>query len=279
MLLAREGLEERLSVESEGKHGTYLLMTARPPEAHNYRDLDARLDREQERIRDENEWKRPDPLAEGFAKRTERELRESLGDTIPVNAVRVVLPSNADPLEPWDPSRRAQFTERLVEIVERAVRDRTRLPNEPLEPELPASGREILSAFVCTACRGSCCRSGGDHAYITEETIARTLHAHPDRTPAQIVDSYLKHLPAETYLNSCIYHSATGCGLPRALRSSTCNRHLCGKLQNLRATLPENNPPPSLAVMFDHGQWARTALIHEGGIKILSEEVSRDESR
>jgi len=253
-------------------------MTARPPDPHNYRDLDARLDREQDRIRDENEWKRPDPYAESIAKRIERESLESQGDAIPVNAVRVVLPSNADPLAPRDPSRHAHFTQRLVEIAEAAVRDRARLPNEPLETEPPASGRESLSAFVCAACRGSCCRSGGDHAYLTEETIARTLQAHPDWTLVQVVDSYLEHLPAETYMNSCIYHSATGCGLPRALRSSTCNRHLCGKLQNLRTTLPENNPPATLAVMFDDGKWARTALIDQAGITILAEEIPRDVS-
>src|SRR5207249_903455 len=115
-----------------------------------------------------------------------------------------------------------------------------------------------------------------DHAYLTEETIVRSLQAHPDRTIAQIIDSYLERLPAESVLNSCIYHSGTGCGLPRDLRSSTCNRYLCGKLRNLRATLPETNPPPVLAVMFDDGKWARTALIDETGVQILSEELPRD---
>ena len=254
-------------------------MAEHPPGPHDYRDLGARLDREQDRIRDENEWMHPDPETEAFARRAEREARECLSDTIPLHAVRALLPSNADPLAPQDPARRAQFAQRLAEIVERAALERARLPGEPGETGPPAGGREALSAGACAACRGSCCRSGGDHAYLTEETIARVLRAHPDRTPAQVRDAYLEQLPAETYLDSCLYHSATGCGLPRALRSSTCNRHLCGKLQNLRATLPEKNPPPVLAVMFDDGRWTRTALIDEAGFTLLAEEEPRDPLR
>ncbi len=247
-------------------------MTVRPPDPQGNREILARLDREQERIRDENETQRPDPHAEAFAKRAERELRESPGGTLPWNAVRALLPANADPLAAQDPSRRALFTQHLADIAARAGLDRAQPPSEPPETEPPASGRETLSAGACAACRGSCCRSGGDHAYLTEETLARVLHAHPERTLAQVVESYVEYLPAETVLDSCVYHSRTGCGLPRALRSQTCNQHLCGKLKNLRAALPEHRPPPVLAVLFDGGKWARTALIDETGVTILAEE-------
>ncbi len=247
-------------------------MAARAPESQANRELLARLDREQDRIRDENEWMRLDVEAEAFARRTEGELRESLGGTIPGNTLRALLPANADPLVPQDPSRRALFAKHLAEIAEGAVFDYARLPSDPFETGPMTSGRETLSAGACAACRGSCCRSGGDLAYLTEETIVRSLQAHPDRTLAQIIDSYMERLPAETVRDSCIYHSGTGCGLPRDLRSSTCNRYLCGKLKNLRATLPENHPPPVLAVMFDAGKWTRTALIDETGFKILAEE-------
>jgi hypothetical protein len=263
-------------VESALKSGTYIIVTARPPDSHDNRDLLASLDREQERIRDENEWMRLDVEVETFARRTEGVLRESLGGQIPGNTVRAVLPANADPLVPQEASRRVLFAQHLAEIAEGAVLDHAQLLSDPLGTEPLTSGRETLSAGVCAACRGSCCRSGGDHAYLTEETILRSLQAHPERTLAQIMDSYLECLPAETVQNSCIYHSGTGCGLPRALRSSTCNRYLCGKLMNLRTTLPENHPPPILAVMFDDGKWARTALIDETGLKILSEEFPRE---
>ena len=249
-------------------------MTAPLPDPPDYRDLLSKLEREQERIRDENEWMRLDAEVEASARRLEREAREQFGGQIPANAVRSVLPANSDPLVPQDPSRRARFAEHLAEITEAAILDQARLVSDPVDDESRMDGRQSLSAGICAACRGSCCRAGGDQAYLTEETMVRMLQAHPDWTLAQIMDAYLKHLPAETVLNSCIYHSATGCGLPRDLRSSTCNRYLCGKQKNLLAGLPEQSPPPILAVMFDDGKWARTALIGETSVKILAEEAS-----
>jgi hypothetical protein len=252
-------------------------VTAPQADPLDYRDLLAKLDREQERVRDENEWVRIDVEVEAFASRAERELREHFGGQIPVNAVRSVLPANADPLVPQDPSRRAHFAQHLAEITEAAILDEARLPSDPVDVEPRTNGRDSLSAGVCAACRGSCCRAGGDQAYLTEETMVRSLRAHPDWTLAQLMDAYLKHLPAETVLNSCIYHSAKGCGLPRDLRSSTCNRYLCGKLKNLLAGLPENSPPPILAVMFDDGKWTRTALIDEAGSRVLAEEAAESD--
>jgi len=237
-------------------------------EAQDNRELLAKLEREQERVRDENEWIRVDAEAEAVAKQAERELR----GTIPANSLRWILPANADPLAPQDPARRAEFARHLAEIAEGMLLDRTPLPTIPQGIEAPANDRDRLSVGACTACRGSCCRAGGDHAYLTEETLARVLHDHPDRTLAQVLETYLQLLPAETVRDSCVYHSATGCGLPRELRSETCNQYLCGKLRNLQAGLPENKPPPLLAVMFDDGKWARTALIDQNGVKILAEE-------
>lgn len=240
--------------------------------APNYRELLAKLDRDQERVRDENEYLRLDAEAEAFAIRAERELRRQAGGRIPGNAVRTVLPANADPVVPQDASRRAAFVQHLTEILEGAVLDQARLQADPVEVEPGTSDRDRLSANVCTACRGSCCRSGGDQAYLTEETMVRSLQAHPDWSQAQILDSYVKCLPQESVENSCIYHSATGCGLPRDLRSSTCNRYLCGKLRNLQAGVPESNPPPILGVLFDSGKWTRTALIDPSGVQLLAEE-------
>jgi hypothetical protein len=187
-----------------------------------------------------------------------------------------VLPANSDPVVPQDPARRLLFAQHLEEIAEAAVLDRAKLVSDPVDAPT-TSGRESLSAGVCAACRGSCCRSGGDHAYLTEETIVRSLQAHPDWTLAQILESYLQRLPAESVRDSCIYHSATGCGLPRDMRSSTCNRYLCGKLRNLLGSLPEERPPAVLAVMFDDGKWARTALVDEKAFRILDEEPTREE--
>jgi len=231
------------------------------------RNLLARLDQERERIENEDEVARLDAAAEAFAARAERELR--LAGAIPADAVRAIFPANADPLAAQDPARRAAFEKHLAEMVEGVVLGGVKA--EPAEAAPPVNGREAMTAGACAACRGSCCRAGGDHAYLTEETVARSLEAHPDWTLRRIVDLYLEHLPAESTLNSCIYHGPKGCGLPRALRSPTCNTYLCGKLTQLRAGVDDRHPPPILALMFDHGRWARTALLDENGVKLLAE--------
>ncbi len=233
--------------------------------APDYRSLLARLDREQERVRDENESLRPDPEAEEVARRAEREHRAE----IPPNALRARLPANADPLAPQDPGRRAAFEQHLRDILRSPSPDREEVDAPP-----PPTGRDALSAAACTACRGSCCRSGGDHAYLTEETVARVLQGRPELGPAQLREDYLRRLPDRTVLNSCIFHGATGCGLPREMRSTTCNLHLCGKLTDLLKVLPEASPPPVFAVLFDGRRWARSALLDEGGARLLAEDAS-----
>jgi len=221
------------------------------------------MDREQDRVHDENEWLRPDPKAEALGRRIRRDLQGS----VPADAVLALLPASADPLAPQDPFRRSQLAERLLEIARQALR----LPEGAPPPAPPAADREALTRSVCTGCRGSCCRSGGDHAYLTEETMGQFLRTHPGTTPEQAVAAYLERLPAESILDSCVYHSATGCGLPREMRSDTCNRHLCGKLAHLLDTLPRQAPPPVLGVFFDQGRWVRTALVDEAGCRVLDD--------
>jgi len=115
------------------------------PQSGRYnRELLSRLDEQLERVHDENEVLRLDEKVEAFAKRAEKELRESLGGTIPAHAVRAILPANADPLAPQDPARKAQFVQHLATIVEGAVLDRERTAMDPVEAEPPVNGRETL---------------------------------------------------------------------------------------------------------------------------------------
>lgn len=231
--------------------------------APNHRDLLEQLDREHDRIHSENEWLRADEGEHSFAVRSRREFR----GMIPGNSVLALLPASADPLAGSDPSRREEFVRRLTETAGRALHPANPAP----VPEPPPAPSEAFVQSVCTGCQGSCCRSGSDHAYLTEETIARVLQDHPEWTLAQILESYVARLPAESIVDSCIYHSATGCGLPRELRSDTCNRYLCGKLRTLRDGRAESPAVPVFAVFFDRGRWARTALVDESGCRVLSD--------
>lgn len=235
-----------------------------------HRNLLSRLNEAEARIGHENDSPLLDVEALAFAKRQERELRA--GAAIPANVLRAILPAHGGPLAPPDLERRARFERHLVEIVEAAVLDRDRIVRDPAAPDSPHDAREALSALACGACRGSCCGAGGDHAYLTEETMLRALDAHPSWTLGQIVSSYLGYIPVETVRDSCIFHGPQGCGIPREMRSPTCNTYHCAKLTDLRSRLPRENPPPVLAVMFDRDRWTRTALLDGSGIKVLEEE-------
>src|SRR4051812_40151864 len=90
-------------------------------------ELLKRRDELRELVHDENEVRLLDEKVEAYAKQAEKELRGRLGELIPVEAVRVNLPANADPLAPQDPARRALFAEHLATIIEGAVLDRERV--------------------------------------------------------------------------------------------------------------------------------------------------------
>lgn len=235
-----------------------------------HRELLKRLDERQVRLQHDEECARQDAEAEILAKDAEKEsLARGL---IPAEAVRAVLPAMADPLAPQDPARRDRFARHLEAIVEGALLDRDRIEREPAAADPPPDARETLSASACAACRGSCCGAGGDHAYLTEETMVRAMDARPGRTLAEIVNDYLGYLPAESTRDSCIYHGPEGCGLPRELRSPTCNTYRCAKLTQLRERLPQDAPVPVFAVLFSRGRWTRTALLQGSEVKILAED-------
>jgi len=99
------------------------------------------------------------------------------------------------------------------------------------EADLAASAPPLRSESVCAKCRGQCCRKGGDHGYISPGTLQRVLAADPALGGGALIDAYVSHVPTRSYAGSCIYHSASGCALPRALRSETCTSFLCDGLK------------------------------------------------
>jgi hypothetical protein len=102
-------------------------------------------------------------------------------------------------------------------------------PDEPLPPALAA----VLGG-ACATCGGFCCHRGGDKAYLTVDTVARWMDAHPELGRDAAVEAYVARAGGTTYEESCIYHRRTGCALPRAMRSDTCNRFFCGPLVELQ---------------------------------------------
>jgi hypothetical protein len=104
-----------------------------------------------------------------------------------------------------------------------------------------------IDAAMCTWCRGRCCRIGlPEKAFITSRQLRAWLAEHPAADWSDAVDDYLGFLPAEHLDESCLFHTRTGCALPRERRSVICNRYACDTLAQARTATA--SPPGSVVV-------------------------------
>jgi len=106
------------------------------------------------------------------------------------------------------------------------------------------------SDLICTLCKGGCCSSGGNHAFISAITIRRQLDKDPELNAQTIADSYINHLPAGSINGACINQTDQGCALPRELRSDVCNVYFCDELQTLHKTLEADSLPSESAAII-----------------------------
>ena len=81
------------------------------------------------------------------------------------------------------------------------------------------------------------CPQKGNNAFLDEQTIRRTMRTRPELDEEGVAEAYLRHVGDEIYDGSCVYHGASGCTLPRAMRSNVCNTWLCDGLNALEDRL------------------------------------------
>jgi len=174
----------------------------------------------------------------------------------------VVIPSGLTQLSPITEERIEQYIEHLIDIIVQAAEcvdtddlgyDQNRIAYEKLviadekfhrHPELHA-----MSDRLCTQCKGGCCYNGSEHAYLSVTTIKRYMDSHNELSITQILDLYLSHLNEETITDSCINQTATGCALPRELRSDICNSFYCDPLKSYQEkALDSKEANPVLAI-------------------------------
>ena len=91
-----------------------------------------------------------------------------------------------------------------------------------------------LSDKLCTMCKGGCCTSGADHAYLSSVTIQRLLNSDPGLSDTDISNLYLPTIASETMAGACINQTGTGCALPKELRSDICNSFYCESLKSFQ---------------------------------------------
>ena len=86
---------------------------------------------------------------------------------------------------------------------------------------------------ACRACRGHCCRNGGNDAYLDENAIRLAWARHPRLSRRGLMQLYLDAIPDKAFADSCLFHAKDGCSLPRSLRAPVSEAYLCGPLMRL----------------------------------------------
>ena len=148
----------------------------------------------------------------------------------------IELPGFDAPLVTVAPERRAALGRNVRELIA-DLKTPASAAKAP-EPVAPDKARKVATA--CGLCRGFCCRTGGDAAYLNPVTITRVWNAQAHLTEDQLVAAYVDAVPDQAFERSCIFHAAQGCNLPPAMRSNVCQAYECTPLRNaLSATAGE----------------------------------------
>ena len=115
-----------------------------------------------------------------------------------------------------------------------------------------------ISDRLCTMCKGGCCASGKEHAYLSVFSMRRYMDAHPGLTSEDVVDVYLSKIAGDSIEGSCVNQTLTGCALPRELRSDICNGYYCDSLKSYQLGVPANGSAGQvLAIQRSSTYWNR----------------------
>lgn len=140
------------------------------------------------------------------------------------------------------------------------------------------AGTMPLAMELCGHCGGGCCSAGGERAYLNADSIRRVLRANAWQ-PEQLIEEYLARLAPETIADACVNQTATGCSLPREMRSNTCNHFFCPSLRGWSAACGEDEGPPVALVVqrgFDHWTQLRSAAANPvTGVYLVSATTTR----
>jgi hypothetical protein len=140
----------------------------------------------------------------------------------------IELPGFDRPLRAVGAKRREIFAAFLEQLIAEVSRPRAKAEGNPNQkPEA------TTFADACAACRGHCCSKGGNDAYLDENAIAQAWARHPRLSKRALMQRYLDAIPKKAFADSCIFHAANGCSLPRSLRAPISEAYLCGPLVRL----------------------------------------------
>jgi hypothetical protein len=148
----------------------------------------------------------------------------------------VPVPANLRKVGNLPERRKRAFRDYLTGLISQAAALRAKSaecpPGDTASDSLPlASELAAQLSRGCATCRGRCCAGGGDHAYLTVDTILGYMRDHPKQRPRAVLEAYLRRLPNRAYEDSCVYQTEQGCALPREMRARISGDFFCEDLQ------------------------------------------------
>lgn len=195
------------------------------------------------------------------AHRDREALRLGIGQVQTIQPV--VVPANDRKIVNLPERRKRAFRNRLMELISQAAAARATFANpSPGETALDSSpsppALESLLGRGCATCRGRCCNGGGDHAYLTVDTILGYMRQHPKQRPRDVLESYLSLLPNKAYEDSCVYQTKDGCALPRAMRAKISGDFFCEELRQFQRQYYAEGEREVLFYAFEESQVVRS---------------------
>jgi hypothetical protein len=184
-----------------------------------------------------------------------------------------VVPFHTRPTVPVSEEERQELLSflqgRLQEISSHEHAPRA-VPTDPtmeqaVNAEAPNDVATLLGK-VCGVCAGFCCHHGAtNHAFLDEETLLRVLAQHPDIPAAEVVMDFISRIPAEHYKGSCVYHTETGCNLPRDMRARICNAYECRGLKDTRERFANTGAARVFVVVRHDNRIMHSAFVDVSG--------------
>lgn len=173
----------------------------------------------------------------------------------------VMVPANTRETVALPADTREQFLERLAGVIA-DVFAKPIAPTDVTEASVSdAQGVPVMLGRSCGTCRGECCTAGRDHAFLRAESVARVRAQNPSMSADDLLARYAAHLPERHYRGSCVYHTPSGCNVPRDWRANICNRYICGGLKQLQDALNVTGSTHAVVAAADSVHLRRMALI------------------
>jgi len=116
----------------------------------------------------------------------------------------------------------------------------------------------MVSDNLCCICKGGCCASGKDHAYLSVFSVRRFMDENKHLTSDEVLRLYISKITTESINQSCINQTLTGCVLPRNMRSDICNGYYCESLKTYQKnTSADDNALSVIAIQRSSTYWSR----------------------